>query len=185
MALQSDIENPNADEKLHVEFYEYQGPDIPHRGRPFVRIMVPGDKTNVVDRPVRDSDKQRFPRQWLAFQVKGAEGLEAIGTDLAEWHKSRPEEISRNQLDELRILKFQTVEQVATATDGQLQRVGMGGIGLRENARRFLDSRRRSQSSAETELLKQQIEELTKTVSALTAAKKPGRPPKSALSPQE
>jgi hypothetical protein len=40
---------------------------------------------------------------------------------------------------ELQILKFQTVEQVATASDSQVQKVGMGAAGLRELAKTFLN----------------------------------------------
>ncbi len=64
MALDSDINN--ADSQLYVEFYNYE--KDPYKGKPFVRIIVPGDKTTVIDQPVRDDHKERFPRQWLHFQ---------------------------------------------------------------------------------------------------------------------
>jgi hypothetical protein len=55
--MDSDVEN--ADSKLYVEFYTHERK--PHVGQPFVRIMVPGDKTNILDQPVREDHKQRFP----------------------------------------------------------------------------------------------------------------------------
>lgn len=118
MALDSDISN--ADAQLHVEFYERQVelPDKSMRAVPYVRIMVPGDKTNIIDQPVRDDYKRRFQRQWLFFQMKNSEGL-VIGTPLSQWHKDRPLEFPEGQLTELVIMKFQTVEQVAQASDTQ------------------------------------------------------------------
>ena len=66
MPLDSD-EN-GADSKLFVEFYEQER--MPDRGKVYVRIMVPGDTTNIIDQPVRDDHKERFPRQWLHFQMQ-------------------------------------------------------------------------------------------------------------------
>ena len=45
MPLDSD-EN-GADSKLFVEFYEQER--MPDRGKVYVRIMVPGDKLNIID----------------------------------------------------------------------------------------------------------------------------------------
>ena len=110
MALDSDISN--SDSHLHVEFYENDRE--PYEGVPFVRIMIPGDKTTEIDQPVREDHKERFPRQWLYYQMKNSDGS-LIGTPLEVWHKAAPEEFNDRQMAELQILKFQTVEQVATA----------------------------------------------------------------------
>ena len=48
MPLDSDINN--ADSQLHVEFYVKDSGA--NEGRPYVRIMAPGDKTNIIDQPV-------------------------------------------------------------------------------------------------------------------------------------
>ena len=86
MPLDSDVNN--ADAQLHVEFYEYE--KDPHKGKPFVRIVVPGDKTNIIDQPARDDHKRRFQRQWLFVLSKSADG-QVIGTPISLWHKERPE----------------------------------------------------------------------------------------------
>ena len=176
MALDSDINN--ADAQLHVEFYARE--DGPKKGAPYVRIQAPGDKTNVIDQPVRDDHKERFPRQWLYFQMQQSEGAAAqIGTPLSQWHKDASEEINRDQIAELSILKFLTVEQLALASDGQLQRIGMGGVGLRERARQYLNRKNRVESSAELEDTKRQLAQLQAQMAALTAEKpRRGRPPK-------
>jgi predicted N-acyltransferase len=82
------------------------------------------------------------------------------------------------QLEELSILKFQTVEQVATASDMQLQKVGMGAAGMRERARAYLTSKNQSDSQVEMEKTKQELAELKEQLSAFMAEKKVGRPKK-------
>lgn len=175
MPLDSDVNN--ADLQLHVEFYEHDRE--PYKGQPFVRIITPGDKTNIIDQPARDDHKRRFPRQWMFFQMKNSEGT-IIGTPLSVWHKERPEELNDGQLTELVILKFQSVEQIATASDGQIMRIGMGADGLRQRAIRYLSSKNAQTSGAELtkaqqeiELLKSQIANIVKMQAAqpLAAAK--------------
>jgi len=173
--LDSDI--ANADSHLHVEFYISEEKD--YKGKPFIRIIVPGDKTNIVEQMVRDDHKERFPRQWLYFQMKQNEQSgELPGTPLRTWAEADPEFINAGRLEELQILKFQTVEQVATASDSQLQRIGMGGSGLREKARLFLTQKNRADGSAELEKTRQELDELKAQMAELIAARKPGRPKK-------
>lgn len=183
MALDSDI--PNADSHLRVEFFISDDPDW--KGREFVRIMVPGDKLNIVEQPVRDDHKQRFPREYVYFQMQsGAGDSLAIGTPLSQWVAEAPEDITRNQAAELGVLKFQTVEQVATASDAQVQRVGMGAAGLRERARAFLARKNRSESQQELDDTKRQLAQLQDQMQQLLAARTadapitrgPGRPRK-------
>ena len=172
-----DSDTQNADSLLHVEFYVSEEKE--YKGQPFVRIIVPGDKTNIVDQPVRDDHKERFPRQWLYFTMQGAEdNAAAIGTPLTLWNEAAPETFSKSQLMELQILKFQTVEQLATASDAQLQRIGMGAAGLREQARQFILSRTKVSNNAEFEQTKRELAELKEQMAQLMAARKPGRPPK-------
>lgn len=176
MPLDSDV--ANADSLLHVEFYISDDKD--YKGKPFIRIVVPGDKTNIIEQPVREDHKERFPRQWLYFQMKQNEqsGVELPGTPLLVWYSTSPDDINKGQMEELQILKFQTVEQVATASDAQLQRVGMGANGLRERARMFLNRKVKSDSNAELEATRRELDELKAQMAELMAARKPGRPPK-------
>jgi len=174
MALDSDI--VNADSHLHVEFYTFE--KEPYKDIPFVRIMVPGDKNNIIEQPVRDDHKQRFPRQWLYFQMANNEGMPVIGTTLEQWCRDRPEEFTDYSMAELQILKFQTVEQVATASDSQLQKVGMGGVGLREKARSYLLRKNQSESSLELEQTRNELKELQEQMKTLMARNKGGRPKK-------
>ena len=176
MGLDSDIHS--ADNHLHVEFYVYD--KEPYKEKPFVRIIVPGDKTSVVDQPVREDHKRRFPRQWLHFQMQN-NNADVIGVPLKDWVRDDPENFSDMQMAELQIFKFQTVEQVATASDGQLQRIGMGAVGLREHARRYLSVKNQSSSQTEIEHTKRELAEVKEQMATLMAQmseKKVGRPRK-------
>jgi hypothetical protein len=176
LSLDSDVHN--ADSQLHVEFYIFD--KEPYKEKPFVRIIVPGDKTTVIETPVRDDHKERFPRQWLHFQMQN-NNAEVVGIPLVEWHKDRPDEFNDMQLAEMQIFKFQTVEQVATASDGQLQRVGMGAVGMRELARRYLQAKNQTSSQTEMETTKRELAEVKEQMAALMAQlteKKLGRPKK-------
>jgi len=164
MPLDSDIQD--ADSKLHVEFYDRKiSPDVTE---PYVRILIPGDKTSIIDQPAKEHHKKRFMRHWLAFQAKnGSTAL--IGMPLEQWHQERPGELTDGQLMELQILKFQTVEQVAQASDSQMQRVGMGGMGLRERARTFIASKNSQITGAAMNEQNAQIESLKQMVATLSA----------------
>lgn len=169
--MESDIQN--ADAHLFVEFYESRAKD--YEGFVFVRIMTPGDKTNIFDQPAKDEHKLRFPRQWLHFQMQ-QQGIDGgvVGTDLSLWSADEPEILGENQMMELQILKFQTVEQVAMASDAQLQKIGMGGPGLRERARAYLARRNASVANSELAEAKAQLAtlqaQMTQMMDMMTAA---------------
>ncbi len=180
MPLDSDVQN--ADERLHVQFYENTR-EGSNKGKTYVRIVVPGDQLNIVDRPMREGDKQRFPRQWLYHQMQNNE-IPVAGISLAEWHKDRPDDIGEMQVNELNVLRFQVVEQVAMASDAQLQRVGMGAVGLRAKAQEYLAFKRGDVANKELAETKSELAELKAQMAQLMAAQSekrgPGRPPKEA-----
>lgn len=179
MPLDSDI--ANADAQLSVRFYEYEME--PYKGQPFIEIMTPGNQLNIIKRPVKDYDKRRFPQHWLAFQMQNA-GDVVVGTPLKQWNDEQPDAFTIFQMQELQILKFQTVEQVAQASDSQLQRVGMGGPGMRERARAYLIGKHQrttsfehDQTKAELAELKAQMAEMMAQMQSQDAPKRgPGRP---------
>lgn len=173
----SDLNNPafvgaiNPDTLLHVEFYMHEPEDV-HKSeeqgkivrgpkQPYIRISNPGDKTSIVESPVFERHKARWPDRWLYFQIK--EGLvegavEVPGWRIEEWTHLNPE-----QLRELKFLRFSVVEQVAGASDEQIQKLGMGGLGLREAARQAL----RARMGAET---REAMEKKDAEISALKQA---------------
>ena len=161
--LASDLNNPefqgavpNPDALLYVEFYWHEPVDkwasevaSQEKGKrvtvklprqPFVRIMRPGDQTSIIETPVREEHKMRWPDRWLYWQM--AEGMiddqKVPGFQLEDWnHLADKPELLR----ELKFARFQTVDQVAGASDAQVQKLGIGGPGLREQARADLRNR--------------------------------------------
>lgn len=124
------------DEKLFVHFYMGSRPNkakTKEEGRPifepceFVRIIVPGDKNNIVNRPVWSQDKQRFPKQYAAF--KNNEEQQSAGTPLESvpW-------ITREQVEEMKFFHVRTLEQLANMPDSNAQKF-MGVNTLRQKAR--------------------------------------------------
>jgi hypothetical protein len=146
MAFLPSDEN-GADSRLSVKFYKRsmkQEDESAIAGRPifkefdFVHICVPGDTLTEIDTYANDSHKSRFPRQWAHYQNQVGSQEQIIGTPIEEWTI-----ISRSQADELKGIKFATVESVANASDQQLQRIGMiagmNHYAFRDKAKAFLN----------------------------------------------
>ena len=145
MAIESDIQG--ADSKLAVTFYKRsmeQKDESIAAGRPifkefdFVRICVPGDNLTEIDTYANESHKARFPRQWAHYMNQVGNQEQIIGTPIEQWPL-----VTRSQADELKGIKFRTVEDVANCSDQQLQRIGMiAGMSphsFREKAKAFLN----------------------------------------------
>lgn len=169
--IASDMANPefhgrsDPDAALSVIFYskplknEFESEQ---QGRPIfydadmVKIFLPGDDKNVIDTFARDDHKARFPKQWSHYQNKlSGDGRLAGKTPIDQWPR-----ISPAQAEELRAIKFLAVEDIANASDSQIQALGMiGGMSphaFRDSARAYL----RVAAGEATE---------SKTVAALTA----------------
>lgn len=164
MAMLPSDEN-NADSRLAVTFYKRsvkQDDETVAAGRPifkefdFVRICVPGDNLTEIDTYANESHKMRFPRQWAHYQNQVAGQEQIIGTPIEQWPL-----VSRSQADELKGIKFRTVEDVANCSDQQLQRIGMiAGMSphsFREKAKAFLNL---ASESAEVSAREEEIAQL-------------------------
>ena len=185
MALPSD--EHNADSRLQVRFYKRpvkQDDASNEAGRPiykefdFVHICVAGDTLTEIDTYALENHKTRFPLHWAAYQNKlGADDAGYEGTPLTEWPL-----VSKSQAEELRAMKFHTVEAVANASDQQLQRIGMAAgmspYAFRDKAKAFLnlatvsaetDKREAEINALKEELAKKELE--TAKMKAETDAK--------------
>ena len=138
------VNNPNSrfaqDDGLFVTFHLHpvlNDEKSAQEGRPiyedqeYVTIIIPGDKDNVVDRAVMQQDKDRFPRQYMAFKANAAQPQE--GTPLHEWPQ-----ISKSQIEELRFFNVHTVEALAAIPDSQAQKF-MGINFLKQKARAYME----------------------------------------------
>jgi len=164
MALPSD--EHGADARLQVRFYKkpiQQEQESIDAGRPiykefdFVHICVAGDTLTEIDTYALQQHRQRFPIQWANYMNRvGANDEEVVGTPVAEWPL-----VSKSQAEELRAIKFFTVEAIANASDQQLQRMGMAAgmspFAFRDKAKAFLNL---ATNSAETDKREQEINAL-------------------------
>ena len=177
MALPSD--DQNADSRLAVTFYKRsvkQEDESIAAGRPifkefdFVRICVPGDNLTEIDTYAQESHKARFPRQWAHYQNQVGSQELIVGTPIEQWPL-----ISRSQAEELKGIKFRTVEDVANCSDLQLQRIGMiAGMsphGFRDKAKQFLNLATESAEIAQKEAEMQALREENAKIKAETDAK--------------
>ena len=177
MAIESDISNP--DSRLAVKFYKrpvkLENESI-EQGRPifqefdFIKILVPGDALTEIDTYVTEAHKSRFPIQWANYMNRQGSTESFSGTPITEWPQ-----VSASQAEELKGIKFHTVESIAYASDQQLQKIGMiAGMSphnFRERAKKFLNLAEESaQISKRDEELTQLREENAK-IKAETDAK--------------
>ena len=167
MALESDIQNANS--RLVVFFHKKAKKNnfrSEQEGRPifddviYIKKMVPGDSLSIIDRPMYESDKAEFPMQWAHFQNKVGSDQVIIGTPLVEWPL-----LTTAQAEELRAMKFYTVENVAEASDAQIMKLGMmAGMSphnFRDKAKAFLNKAKDvaddSKRQEEIDILKQEL----------------------------
>jgi len=134
--IASDIANPdfvgasNPDRSLTVMFYSKpikNNFESEKQARPIftdcdmVRIQLPGDDKNIIDTAVRPDHIERFPRHWAHYQNKMAGDQRLIGkTPIDQWPRITPA-----MAEELRGIKFLSVDDVANASDQQIQALGM------------------------------------------------------------
>jgi len=129
------------DDKLIVGFYKKsvlnaarsrdEGKPV-HEGRDFVKIQHPGETLNVVDRPVQDSDKNRWPRQWHNYQ----QGVRQVpdGVPINLLFPAKPEIETM-----LRGYNIHTVEQLAGLSAEGISTVGMGAQDWVNAAKRYME----------------------------------------------
>lgn len=170
MAYLSELDEGDSsadDKRLHVRFHMHPRKDEDRstkEGRPifadteYVEITVPGDKGNQIDRPARDDDRQRFPRQYAAF--KSGKGETHNGTPLSEWPQ-----VTRSQVEELAYFRVKTVEQLAELSDGNARNVGPI-LALRQKAKDFLE---KAKGGAVESRLRAELDERDSKLAAMQA----------------
>lgn len=145
--LAENVNNPKfGDDRLGVLFY-LRTVDDPERTlaegrkcfreREYVKIITPGDRHNIVDRPVQTTgiastdDRMRFARQYERFRQKQAQPVHD-GTPLHLWPG-----IGSALAEELRYLNVFTVEQLATLADVHVGKIPRGYL-LKQRAAEFV-----------------------------------------------
>jgi hypothetical protein len=150
---------------------EKQGRPV-YKDFPFVRIVVPGDVNNIIERKATDADKEKFPKAWARFEASEAEGQE--GTPLEQWPQ-----MSRSMVKECKFFEIHTVEQLANLSDINVSRMGMGYMDLRNKAKAYLvaaaGTAGETAQAAENQRLKDMIADLQRQMNDVSE-KKRGRP---------
>ena len=207
MGLESDVANANfagaanPDSFLHAEFYwhepldrnkteeasEKEGKLVRVKGPKtvYIRIMKPGDQTSILETPAREDHKRRFPEKWLYFQM--TEGLIENTANQAGWKVENWDELTPDEIHKLKFNRFYTVEQIANASDGQVQGLGMGGLALRQRAQTALNAKNSAagkEKDAELAELKKTVEELKALLTTKPAEPQPPVKPKYVMTPE-
>ncbi len=161
------------DAKLFVQFYrkpvlqpglsQQEGRAI-YKEVDFIKIMVPGDKLSVVDRPVDEIDARRFADRYGKWKAGAGNVVE--GTPLASLPKMTPVKV-----EEYKFFNIHTVEQLAEANDN----VGQKFFGFQEDkrsAKAFLDLAKGNapleKMNSELKERDAKIEELQAQIEAIT-----------------
>lgn len=163
------------DDKLIVGFYKKSVSNaarsremgIPfHESKDFVKIQHPGETLNIVDRPVLDDDKRRWPRQWDNYQ----RGVNQVpdGVPLSLLFPAAPHIVTM-----MRGYNIHTVEQLSNLSAEAISTVGMGAQDWVNAAQRYMERANKGvdHHKFETALAKkdQQIAALTRQVEEVTA----------------
>lgn len=104
------VENPAKSREQGVRICENQV---------FIRIHEPGERLNVVDRPVQETDKDRWPVQWSRFIQNKAQIPEGTPVDLL--FPNNPA-----VADNLKTHGIHTIQQLAKLSAHAMDTVGMG-----------------------------------------------------------
>ena len=182
MAMSDGSQN-QGDEQLLVVFYIHpkqneekskQAGRAIFEDREYIRIIQPGNKENIIERPASEMDIQRFPRHYQAFKQRTGNEELIEGTRLEEWPA-----LTRSQVAELKYMNVMTVEQLANLSDANAQ--GFMGINLlKQKAKAFLEVSETNKAAEElTELrnqnalLMEKMEAMQSEFAAMQEAAKP------------
>jgi hypothetical protein len=133
------MEGRSADDRLMIKFELFPHPNETkslEAGHPvyddkeYITIIVPGDKTSIVHRPVWAQDKERFSRQYAQF--KQGQEQTVVGLPLKLWGG-----MTLGQAKEFEYFNVKTVEQLAEMSDGNGISI-QGFNGLKARARDYI-----------------------------------------------
>lgn len=146
---------------------------------PFVKILIPGQNKSIVEREVKEEDKQRWPDAWARFERNETGTMS--GTPLEHWAF-----LSAGRVMEMKALGIYTLEQLVAIPDGNIAKLGPDGRDIVKRAQQFLkpQSDRETELRGEVEKLKQEVRALSARLDEanrqLSERKRRGRPPKHA-----
>ena len=140
MSLASDVNNPqfagamNPDAVMIARFYKKavrNNFETNKQGRPifedkiYIEYYPAGQRLLIMDVPAAEHHKMRFATQWAYYQSTQKGDKANVGTPLEQWPILSPADV-----ENLRGMQFQTIDQIAGCSDQQLQAIGMGVAGM-------------------------------------------------------
>lgn len=134
------------------------------QGRPiympkvFITKMPSGDPSLVIDRPMREMDKEEYPVPWARFEQKKSSQI--AGTPLSAWPA-----LNETQCAEFRAMNIFTVDQFSELPDSIGHKI-MGFNQLRAKAKAFINA---GQDSALADKLNHQDKEIAELRAQLAA----------------
>ena len=155
--------------KFYYKAVEMTG-ESKKQGRPifkdvaYVEILVPGNARDVVNRKVREEDKERWPRQWLLFSKMGETATE--GTPIDELPG-----LLASQVAVLKSVNIPTIEALAGVSDAHLSGIGSDARKLRDRAANYIAL---SKDQAVVQELREENEKLAARVAELEARQESG-----------
>lgn len=99
----------------------------------WVKMHPPGERLNIIDRPVQDIDKQKYPGQWNLFLQNRTQIPEGTPIDLL--FPNNPA-----TADNLRAFGVHTIQQCANLSAHAMQTIGMGAQDWQNMAKQYLES---------------------------------------------
>ncbi len=99
--------------------------------RVYFECAVPGSKNGINCQPMKDSDRERFPKAWAKFN--SVTNLSRDGMPIEQWPQ-----ISRSEALNLRAMNIHTVEGLAAVSDSNMNNLGQGGRELVARAKSFI-----------------------------------------------
>lgn len=140
-----------------------------YRDVEWIDIRIPGNRDNVVTRPARPGDRQRFPQHYAAFKQRIGTEQQEVGTPLSAWPWHG---MTRARVEELKYFNVRTVEQLAALADSSGQQI-MGFHAMKQAAGAYLEAQKSSAPIArlqvQLEQALQKIEEQGVEIARLTA----------------
>jgi hypothetical protein len=161
------MEGRSADDRLMIKFELFPHPNQSkslEAGHPvyddkeYITVIVPGDKTSVIHRPVWAQDKERFSRQYAQFQ-QGQEQT-VVGLPLKLWGG-----MTLGQAKEFEYFNVKTVEQLAEMSDGNGISI-QGFNGLKQRAKDYIASTKDQQPMME---MRAELEKKDAEISVLSS----------------
>jgi hypothetical protein len=135
-----------------------EGRDV-FRDARYIRLQAPGDRGNVIERPIRPEDEKRYPHAFEAFR-RG--DLASKGTPLSVLG------VSPSQVKELEYFAVRSVEAFAAVSDESLSKMGP----LRQWRDKAVAFVQAAKAEAPLKAQAAEIADLKAQISALKAGKK-------------